>query len=54
MIGGLVAAVLTSWALGFGGAPSAMDLVVIAIAAFAGGRFLIDVANFIVKDPGSP
>jgi hypothetical protein len=53
MIGGIVAVAGFSWGLGFAAAPSAAELVVLSIAAFAGGRFLIDVVNLVVKPPVS-
>ncbi len=46
MVGGVAAVVFTSWGMGYGAMPSAMELVVLSIAAFAGGRFLIDVVSF--------
>ena len=47
IIGGILGALLVSWALGFEGALSATDFVAVAIGALAGGRVLYEVVNWV-------
>ena len=46
-IGGAVGALLVHWMFGFEAAPSATELIVISIGAFAFGRFLDDIVNLV-------
>jgi hypothetical protein len=47
MVVGVVAVVLFGWALGYESMPSAVEIVVLSIAAFAAARFVIDVVNLV-------
>jgi hypothetical protein len=47
-IGGVAGGLLVYWALGFEGTPTATQFFAIAIGAFAGGRVLSDIVDFVL------
>jgi hypothetical protein len=50
IIGGIAGGFLVSWALDLQAAASAVDLIALAIGAYAGGRVLFQLAAWVFPD----